>query len=402
MRTFFGTLLYPFFFPGGALLVAVLILLSQPAWLASLRPVQGFILWIVIAAGLFLGWRFNRSRLFLATLALAVAERLLALAPVGDGRSLMLSLIGVLLPLNLAFFSCLSERGLLTLRGMLRLLLIAAQVGCGVWLYHQHFAETLAMLKSTWLNLPVPAFVSLDQPVLASVILAFAVLLFRFVRHPGVFESGFLWALASVVLALNGTSAHWPLLFAVAGLILVLGILETFHFMAFRDELTGLPARRAMNEALLKLGSRYTLAMVDIDFFKKFNDRHGHDVGDQVLRMVAARLATVRGGGRAFRYGGEEFALLFSGRPVEEVLPVLEQLREDIEHAEFSLRGTFRPRKKPTHPKQKKSAAGKLRVTVSIGAAERGGALKEPALVLKAADQALYRAKKRGRNQVCR
>ena len=83
--------------------------------------------------------------------------------------------------------------------------------------------------------------------------------------------------------------------------------------MAYDDELTGLPARRALNEALTRLRGVYTVAMVDIDHFKRFNDEHGHDVGDQLLRMVGARVGEVRGGGRAFRYGGEEFAVLFPG-----------------------------------------------------------------------------------------
>lgn len=400
MRTFFVTWVSPFLFPAGALCGAAVVLLHRPAWLSPVLPLQQSIFWIVVVTGLFLGWRFNRTRLFLAILALALAERLLALTPGGEGRLWVLSLVGLLLPLNLAFFACLSERGLLTLRGSLRLLLLAAQVGCGSWLYHRHFAATLAMLKKSWVNVPVTF--PPGQLVLLAFMLALLILLLRFVHRPGVFESGFFWALVTVGLALTGSRAHGPLLFAVAGLILVFGILETFHFMAFRDELTGLPARRAMNEALLKLGSRYTLAMVDIDFFKKFNDRHGHDVGDQVLRMVAARLAAVRGGGRAFRYGGEEFALVFPGRSVEETLPVLEQVREEVERAEFALRGRFRPRKKPVRAQSKKAASGKLRVTVSIGVAERGGTLKEPAQVLKAADQALYRAKKRGRNQVSR
>lgn len=402
MLTFLNILIYPFFLPCGALLCSALVLLKQPTWLAAILPAQQIIFWIIVGAGLFLGWRFNRSRLFLSILALAVAERMLALVPGGESRFWVLSLVGLLLPLNLAFFSCLSERGLLTLRGGLRLLLIVTQVACGVWLYHQYFAQTLILLKRSWLTIPLLGSFSFGQPVLVSIILAFIVLLVRFFRHPGVFESGFFWALASIVLALVDNSSHLPLLLAVAALLLVLGILETFHFMAFADELTGLPARRALNEALLKLGSCYTLAMVDIDFFKKFNDTHGHDVGDQVLRMVAARLAAVRGGGRAYRYGGEEFALLFAGRSIEEALPVLEQLRENVERSEFSMRGRFRPRKKPTRPKTKKKAANTLRVTVSIGVAERGGLLKEPAQVLKAADQALYRAKKRGRNQVCR
>ena len=60
--------------------------------------------------------------------------------------------------------------------------------------------------------------------------------------------------------------------------------------MAYHDELTGLPGRRALNEALLRVGSRYAVAMVDVDHFKHFNDAYGHEVGDQVLRMVAAQL----------------------------------------------------------------------------------------------------------------
>src|SRR2546426_2126284 len=59
--------------------------------------------------------------------------------------------------------------------------------------------------------------------------------------------------------------------------------------MAYEDTLTGLPARRALNEALLRLGGQYSVAMIDVDHFKRINDRHGHDVGDQVLKMIAAR-----------------------------------------------------------------------------------------------------------------
>ena len=57
--------------------------------------------------------------------------------------------------------------------------------------------------------------------------------------------------------------------------------------MAFRDELTGLPGRRALNERLQRLPRQYVLAMTDVDHFKKFNDTHGHDVGDEVLKLVA-------------------------------------------------------------------------------------------------------------------
>jgi GGDEF domain-containing protein len=171
--------------------------------------------------------------------------------------------------------------------------------------------------------------------------------------------------------------------------------------MAYRDGLTGLPARRALNEELLRLNGQYAIAMVDVDHFKKFNDDHGHEVGDQVLRMVAAELERVGGGGRPYRYGGEEFALLFPGKSAKEVVPHLERVRESIETARFTLRGRDRPRKRPDNPKPRRNAKRKrVSVTVSIGAAGRSDRRSAPSEVAGFADKALYRAKKTGRNRV--
>jgi diguanylate cyclase (GGDEF)-like protein len=180
---------------------------------------------------------------------------------------------------------------------------------------------------------------------------------------------------------------------------------EGYH-MAFRDELTGLPGRRALNERLQRMGRVYTLAMADVDHFKAFNDTHGHDVGDQVLRMVAAQLRRVPGGGYAYRYGGEEFTLVFPGKTAVEAMPHLETVRRAIEAYQMRLRD------KPARPKadqiglRRRGARGgrnarPLRVTVSIGVAERGETLRAPDAVIKAADQALYKAKDGGRNKVC-
>jgi GGDEF domain-containing protein len=144
--------------------------------------------------------------------------------------------------------------------------------------------------------------------------------------------------------------------------------------------------------------------MVDVDHFKRFNDRHGHDVGDQVLRMVATRLARAPGGGKAYRYGGEEFTLLFAGRTREETLPHLEAARAAVEDARFALRGHRRPRgssAKEGATKRKGAPSSRdLSVTVSIGIADSTGTDPSPEGVLKKADQALYRAKRKGRNQV--
>jgi len=188
--------------------------------------------------------------------------------------------------------------------------------------------------------------------------------------------------------------------FTTGGLILIGALMTTAYRMAYRDDLTGLPGRRALGEALLQLGSRYAVAMVDVDHFKRFNDTYGHDVGDQVLRMVAAKLGTVAGRGRAFRYGGEEFAILFPDTAAKEALPHLEAVRKAIEGSPFVLRAPGRPRKKPASSRPRTSAGKEVSVTVSIGVAERNDRRPDPEQVIKAADKALYRAKQAGRNRV--
>ena len=116
--------------------------------------------------------------------------------------------------------------------------------------------------------------------------------------------------------------------------------------------------------------------------------------------MVASHLNRVGGGGRSFRYGGEEFTILFSGKSREDAFPYLEKLRKSIEDAQFVLRGKSRPKKPPRKQKKEKAQPKTVSVTISIGVAEPNKNRAKPSSVLKAADQALYRAKKRGRNCV--
>ena len=168
--------------------------------------------------------------------------------------------------------------------------------------------------------------------------------------------------------------------------------------MAFQDELTGLPARRALNAALHGVGRCYAVAMIDIDFFKKFNDRFGHDVGDQVLCMVASHLRRISGGGKPYRYGGEEFTILFPGKSKKDVIPHLEVVRQAIADAKFGLRGKNRPTKPPKNFNKPGTQPKTVSVTISIGVAEPDRSRPKPTDVMKAADKALYRAKKRGRN----
>jgi GGDEF domain-containing protein len=245
----------------------------------------------------------------------------------------------------------------------------------------------------------------LGQPALAAFLASAAALtVFLFFSSSPATSRAFLWTVALAFLGLRaghpGPAATVTL--ATAGLLLVVSVVEASFTMAYQDGLTGLPGRRSLAEELQRLSGRYAVAMVDVDHFKKFNDTYGHDAGDQVLRMVAARLGAVSGGGRSFRYGGEEFAVVFPGKSVEECLPALEELRTAVEESRFTLRGRLRPRKKPDAPPPKR--AGKKRrhlsITVSIGVSDHDDAAVAPDKVIQAADRALYRAKEGGRNRV--
>ncbi|MHC1724862.1 MAG: diguanylate cyclase [Syntrophobacteraceae bacterium] len=402
--------LLSFFIPGSLLLLASVILMRADLPAALLSRIILIFPWVVPAAGMLLGWRFNRSRLVFAVLMLAAADRSLHYFAQGDLKSTCLSqftfyAVAVLLPLNLAILSFMKERGILSASGVRRLCFIPAQPLAVAALYHYDcltvccYLDHPALQESFLKHLPASPF---PKAALITGLMSFLLIGFRYCMVRGALECGFIWALATVFLALSSgrpgvTSTFY---FSTAGLILVVSVIEASYAMAFHDELTGLPARRALNEFLLRTGTQYTVAMLDIDFFKKFNDRYGHDVGDQVLRMVASKISGVSGGGKAFRYGGEEFTVVFPGKSRDEAVSHLEQLRATIQSAGFTIRGSSRPRSKPKKPATTKTAPRRVSVTISIGVAEKNKLHENAQEVIKAADKALYRAKKAGRNRV--
>jgi len=178
-------------------------------------------------------------------------------------------------------------------------------------------------------------------------------------------------------------------------------VLKDSFTMAFKDELTGIPSRRALMQYVQTLGRKYTVVMSDIDHFKKFNDTYGHDVGDEVLKLVASKLDKVAGSGKTFRFGGEEFIIIFPRKTSAEVLPFVEILRHSIADYDIALRA--KPRlPKPKKPLTKKSPAKEktVNVTTSFGVAQRTKEHSDFASIMKQADIALYGAKKAGRNCV--
>ncbi|WP_252891349.1 GGDEF domain-containing protein [Thermoclostridium stercorarium] len=141
------------------------------------------------------------------------------------------------------------------------------------------------------------------------------------------------------------------------------------------------------------------LAIIDVDHFKKVNDRFGHQVGDEVLRMVASCLQKYARGGKVFRYGGEEFVIIFPKKTIKEVLPVLERIRNAVQKRPFIVRSPDRPRKKPKG-KLPPGGTEMVRVTVSIGIAEKNEKTRNrtDAEIIEMADKAVYQAKASGRN----
>jgi len=182
------------------------------------------------------------------------------------------------------------------------------------------------------------------------------------------------------------------------GLFYIYAILKDSFTMAFRDELTGIPSRRALMQYVQTLGRKYVVVMSDIDHFKKFNDSYGHDVGDEVLKLVASKLNKVSGGGKAFRYGGEEFILVFPRKTMAEVLPHVEALRQTIADYPIAIRAKNRPKKAPKTSNAQLGSGETARVTTSFGIAQRNSEFSTFSRIMKQADIALYAAKKDGRN----
>ncbi len=187
----------------------------------------------------------------------------------------------------------------------------------------------------------------------------------------------------------------WNAGLGLCSLLLAASVLIGAYRMAFVDALTGLPNRRALDEALSRTSGRIAVAMVDVDHFKKFNDRYGHETGDQVLRIVARELKRCRGG-RAYRYGGEEFAIVFEGHRIDSADQSLEAMRGAIEARRVRLGS----RSGKSQAVRRGSKEGEVSVTVSIGLAQRDRERRTSDAIIDAADKALYRSKQRGRNRL--
>lgn len=394
-------ILYRLTLPGSLLLIVSGLLIRVGVLADPKSSMVQFFPLVVFGTGLGLSAFFRRSRLFFALLALTLAQLTFTwvvprLAP--ESGRITANAVALLLPVNLLVLAFVKERGIISPTGRKRLAIVAAQV-IAVWiLCMPSFSQAAQQISRAFVPLVFSNWSGLPQPVLAVFVVATAVITVLLIRRYKAVESSLLWSLVAAFVAISMARASHleSVYFAAGGLTLIVALIETSYAMAYLDELTQLPSRRALNEALLKLGDSFSIAMLDVDHFKKFNDSYGHEAGDQALRLVAARLARIAGGGKAYRYGGEEFAVVFPGKTSEEVFVYLDRMRKIIEQSSFTVRGKDRRRKG-------KSGIGRgskkeTNVTVSVGLAACNGERLTPTEVIRMADQALYKAKAKGRN----
>jgi diguanylate cyclase (GGDEF)-like protein len=366
----------------------------QNLWLAKIGLIEQ-VLYGLLMVTIILSSYFNRSRLALsAAVFLLFYLNLSKVLPWSKWLFTHSDWLTLSLASMLTVLALVKDRGLLSIHGLYRLVLLAGvTLACYYWFSIQ--IEMSAELASFSLLKPWLSYVSVEFPLLLCSLL----LLWKTLREKSLVTTALL---ASYIFLLGHyyqfVLLPWSVLLTLITLHYLIVVLVDSYFLAYRDELTTLASRRALNQLALALGRKYTLAMLDIDHFKKFNDTYGHDIGDQVLKLVASKLAQVKGGGKVFRYGGEEFTIVFSGKTPDQALPFLEAVREAVQNYQVVVRQPQRKTKQARTGK-KRSDVKTVSVTISIGVAARADKLSFEQ-TLKLADQALYRAKKSGRNKV--
>lgn len=363
--------------------------------------ISGFVLLLVLVLSL----QFNHSRMFFALLTLiGLCSGLLLIIHSTDPvtRGTLSGSLSLLVPLNLLVFSFSAERGVFSRYGALRFGLLAIEILCIAALIAFHAVPVVTALHVHFVHLNILDHTPITQPGLLLLCIGVILLNDRLILRHSAELAAFFFSLVAAGIMLHRLDAAGMVVFAAAAAAgFGHAVIQESWNMAYLDELTGLPGRRALEEQMRQLSGNHVIAMVDVDHFKRFNDTYGHDVGDQVLRFVASRLQKHAGGGKPFRYGGEEFCILYPGKYPDEVTNTLESLRADIESCRFEMRRQERRTDNQDGDSGARQDTGPLAITVSIGMAGSPQGDTDPWSVLRSADKALYAAKDSGRNRVC-
>lgn len=395
MKTILKKLL-PLLLPIGIIIGATMLFAQVGSYPAFTQNLILYFSYTLLAVVILLSFVFNRSRVFFIASVVFVSLILLMTCKITEGVQsfnilAVRSIIFIILPVNITVFTFQSDKGILSLKGKFRIIAVLFEYLFILWVIISKHTKLIEFINST------PLHIGKLAPIPLLIFLIFCISFIFFLARIALFDLSkdrlLFGVLISIFIGLFSKNADIsiPVFFSTAGIILLICSLHETYFLAYIDELTGLPSRRALKEKMMKLSGKYSIAMIDIDFFKKFNDTYGHDSGDEVLRFIGKCLKQMPGGGKSFRYGGEEFTVIFPGKSVAEAIPHLEKLRENISKSRIPI----------TKGSEENSANKKIKkvsITISCGVSEKNEKHPNPNDVMKAADAALYRAKDKGRN----
>lgn len=404
--------LKPYLLPIGTLILAVSLLPYAGSLDDSYRTLLAYMPYALAGTAFVLGQQFVQGRLSLAACNILIGYAIIQIylqSPLEQNQTrAIFTALGLFWPMNIFLIYWLPERKFLSTQGAMFALLVASEIIFTYWLIHYQpdYSQLLSQYFSLYpFNTAQTKGLSWIQPAASSIVIALSsvILLIHifFHRHRNNIVLLSSMIILMLICSWFDQTAISGLFSALAALSLLVTLFLNSHDLAFLDELTGLPARRALFNELKHCGKRYALAMADIDNFKSFNDTYGHDTGDEVLRLVAQQLNQVSGGGKAFRYGGEEFTLLFKGKTIEQAKPHLEAIREAIADYPLTIRNkNERPdnKKKGKNKRNTQTRQKQVNITVSFGLSQAKKD-QQPEDVMKVADQALYKAKENGRNR---
>lgn len=354
--------------------------------LLSFYPILAFGMAVAMAL------RLDRARIAVVVLMVVAAD--LALAAAATRPALLLA-PAVFLAVDFVALAWTRERGIVSGASLLWLAALVIEAALAIWLGMPENARLADRIGAPLVPFELPC--RLPQGAALVIAGAGVTLGSRFFARRAAMDAGLLWAMVASTLGLAAPPGGARAWLATALMVMVIASFEESLALAYQDELTGLPGRRALAEALVRLRGDYAIAMVDIDHFKRLNDRYGHAVGDQILRMVASRLTDPSA--KVYRYGGEEFAVIVRGVDRARAGRLIDAMRARVAGSAFVTRAPDRPREAPRKRPQPAADRAGIRVTISAGFAVRGeGEL--PDSVVSRADRALYKAKENGRNRV--
>jgi diguanylate cyclase (GGDEF)-like protein len=356
----------------------------------------------------FLGIRLNQTRILLTAIILMLAYYSLGesaiLRSIGIGKIRSREIFALAAPMGISFLFLFKEMPLRKIKAWSKVFFGFAPILILMAVFY--FSPSIFVKIVDFQVITLKKFY-IPQLSFTSVVVMLGIMFFKHDRKVKQFQTAIMFSLIPFYTAIyvgltpgNSFDQILPnniLCFTAISIILIHSVYKMYWGRVYIDELTEIKNRRAFDEAINALSDEFSIVVMDIDHFKKFNDTYGHHEGDNVLRLVAKTLESVLGD-KVYRYGGEEFCAVFETYDSEEAYTKVNKARKKLEKTPFHIRTG--QKKRDVKNRGKSSSSKKVQVTISSGVCDSTTVGSHPQKVMESADKALYKAKKNGRNRV--